>query len=84
MSELFCRELLCVVLSLCCKISNGSNADVFFDYAPHCDSYNVYWYRDGWSYGKEMVWLEQTTEITEANLWATVDKLRVIATELGV
>jgi len=78
------RKLLCEVLSFCYKISNGSKVDLFFDYAPHTNSYTVYWWRDGWDGKTEPEFLEMVTEITEENLRETFRKLREIAKELGV
>lgn len=77
-------ELLCEVLSICHKISTESDADVFFDYAPHCNYYSVYWYRDGWSENKMMEWVDMTSRITEENIELTILRLYNIAAEKGV
>lgn len=80
------KNLLCEVLSMCFRISCESEADVFFEYSPHCGSYSVYWYCDGWKPEKSFAfeWLNCTTDITCENLKNTLEKLNAIATELGV
>lgn len=78
------RELLCEVLSICHKISTGSVADVFFQYAPHCNTYDVFVYRDGFDADVEADWLDLATEIAEDNLGLTIFKLRNLAKKIGV
>ena len=79
------NKLLCEVLSMCNFISRRSKADVFFDYAPHCNSYSVFYYRDGWTEyaAGEMVWMNSVTKITQKNLRATLAKLNALAIEMG-
>ena len=89
MNKLLCGAMnnaLCEILSMCRLISRESDADVFFDYAPHCNAYSVYWYRDGWTQetAGDMVWLNCTTKITCKNMNDTLAKLNAIATEMGV
>lgn len=80
------NKLLCEVLSMCYCISEESEADVFFDYAPHCNSYSIFLYRDGWTQetAGDMVYLECVTKITCKNLRRTIAKLNALAVELGV
>lgn len=78
------RELLCEVLSICYKISTRSSADVFFQYAPHCNTYDVMVYRDGFDADVEADWFNMTTEIAGDNLGLTIFKLRNLAKEMGV
>lgn len=80
------NNLLCEVLSMCFRISRDSEADVFFEYAPHCNGYSVYWYRDGWTQktAGDFVWLECVTAATCKNLRNTLAKLNAIAAELEV
>ena len=78
--------LLCEVLSTCHFISRNTDADVFFDYSPHCNAYSVFYYPDGWKEetAGEMVYLNSVTKINCKNLRATIAKLNAIATEMGV
>lgn len=80
------RKLLCEVLNMCSRISMGSEADVFFEYAPHCNSYSIYYYLEGWTQetAGDMVCLNCVTQITCKNLKATLAKLNAIAAEMGV
>lgn len=70
------------VLTLCMEISNNTKADAFFNYSPHVDCYSVNIHRDGWKPGEEAEWLDMTSDITEENVNATLDKLVEIYCEL--
>ena len=80
------NTLLCEVLSMCHHISNKSKADVFFEYSPHCDSYTVCFYRNGWTNktAGDMEYMNCVTKITCNNLKLTRAKLVTLAIELGV
>lgn len=80
------NKLLCEVLNMCYSISEDSKADVFFEYAPHCNAYTVFYYHDGWTAetADEMVYLDMVTDITYENMKATLAKLNTIASEMGV
>lgn len=80
------KNLLCEVLNKCCYISQNSDADVFFEYSPHCGAYSVYYYIDGWlpASAHDMVTMECVTKISRKNVIATLAKLNALATELGV
>lgn len=80
------NKLLCEVLSMCFRISRDCDADVFFEYYPHCNSYSVYYYPDGWTLetAGDMVHMESVTKITCKNLKNTLAKLNALATEWGV
>lgn len=77
---------LCDILSMCFRISRNSDADVFFEFSPHCDAYSVYYYRDGWTAGTagNMEYMECVTKITSKNMRSTLAKLRALSYELGV
>lgn len=77
-------ELLCEVLSICHKISTKSNADVFFNYSPHCDNYDVFLWRDGWNVDEDFEWLAMGMKITEENIAMTIQRLYHFAWEKGV
>ena len=70
------------VLMLCQKISDTTKADVFFDYAPHVNSYGVHIYRNGWEEGADAEYVDLQSDITSRNIAATCDKLQKIYEEL--
>lgn len=80
------NKLLCEILSICFRISRDSDADVFFDYAPHCNAYSIFYYLEGWTQetARNMVYMDCVTKITCKNLRATLAKLNALAAELGV
>lgn len=76
------RALMWDVLYLCMKITDTTKADCFFEYAPHVNSYHVYFCRDGWSEDAEFEYVAQCADITVENLEATYAKLKKIYDEL--
>ena len=80
------NELLCEILSTCHYISRNTDADVFFEYAPHCNAYSIFWYRVGWTEETaiNMEFLECVTKITCENMRKTIAKLNALAEEMGV
>lgn len=80
------NKLLCEVLSMCHRISLQCDADLFFEYAPHCNAYSVFYYSDGWTAetAGDMVFLDCVTKITRKNLESTLAKLNAIAAEMEV
>lgn len=79
------NELLCEILSICHKISVNSKADVFFNYMPHCDAYNVRVSKNGWTRGEASRTLtDQVESITDKNLKNTIAMLKAIAWFLEV
>lgn len=80
------NKLLCEVLSMCFRISMNSDADVFFDYAPHVNTYTIFYYRDGWTTetAGDMEYMNCSTRISVKNLKATLAKLNDLACELEV
>ena len=77
------NNALCEVLNMCYRISNNSKADVFFEYAPHCGSYSVYWYPDGWKTGtsEKIIYIDLVTQISYRNLKKTIERLDAIERE---
>lgn len=80
------NKLFCEILSMCYRISKHSKADVFFEYAPHCNAYTVFWFRDGWTErtAGDMEYLNCVTHISRVNMKVTLAKLHDIAAEMGV
>ena len=70
------------VLTLCMEISDNTKADAFFSYAPHVNTYSVNINREGWTEGAETEWLDMSSDITEDNIMATLNKLAAIYCEL--
>ena len=70
------------ILWLCYKISTESKADVFFNYSPHTDSYNVYYYIDGWKRNSNAEWVNVGANITDGNLDRTIYALRELFFEV--
>lgn len=70
------------ILWLCYEISTKSKADVFFHYIPHTDSYNVYYYIDGWKRNSNAEWVNMGTHITDGNLDRTIYVLRELFCEV--
>lgn len=79
------NEMLCEVLNLCYKISTESEADVFFEYIPHCNAYRVYVYPHGWKPNTDKLSLTGIVEaLTEESLENTIIQLKAIAMFLEV
>ena len=70
------------VLALCMKISDNTNADCFFSYEPHCNSYSVSIHRDGWDSGEDADYIDMVTDITSESVAKTCAKLNEIYKEL--
>ena len=80
------KKLLCEVLSKCYEISTNTEADVFFDYSPHVNSFSVFVYRNGWTpeTAGDMEYLALSIKATKGNLISTMAKLLDLECELGV
>lgn len=80
------NKLLCEVLSKCYEISTKTIADVFFDYAPHVNTFTVWVYRNGWTQetAGDMEYLALSIRVTKGNLITTMAKLLDLEYELGV
>lgn len=77
-------ELLQEILALCVKITQGSKADVFFDYCAHINRHNVHYHEAGWEYGKDPEYIAFLAPNNEESLTYTRDKLLELAKELNV
>jgi hypothetical protein len=75
-------EALQGVLNICVEISINTKADCFFSYEPHCGSYSIHIYREGWKKEEDGEWINTVTPIAEAYLRKTMDKLAKIYLEL--
>lgn len=79
------NEMICEVLNLCYKISTESEADVFFDYIPHCNAYHVDVCPHGWKPNTGKHPLTGSVEtLTEESLKNTIIQLKAIAMFLEV
>lgn len=78
-------DMICKVFGLCYKISTESEADVFFEYMPHCSSYSVDVYPHGWKPRSRKYSLTSSVEaLTEESLKNTFIQLKAIAMFLEV
>lgn len=75
-------EALQGVLNICVEISNNTKAKCFFSYEPHCGSYSIHFYRDGWKEGEDGEWINVVTPIKEEYLRKTMSELAKIYVEL--
>lgn len=80
------NKLLCEVLNKCYEISTKTIADVFFDYAPHVNTFTVWVYRNGWTpeTAADMEYFALSIRVTKGNLITTMAKLLDLEYELGV
>ena len=58
------EDLLLEVFRKCYQISTNSKYDVFFDYAPHCNIYTIYYYINGWNPDDEPIYLKSDVDIS--------------------
>ena len=79
-------KLLCEILSKCYEISTNTKADVFFDYAPHVNTFSVFVYRDGWTEetNGDMEYFAMSLRATRGNLITILAKLYDLEDELEV
>lgn len=70
------------VLLMCMKISDTTNADCFFSYSPHVESYTVHLFRKGWKNGDDGSYVDMLSDITTENIERTLAKLNQIYKEL--
>ena len=71
------------VLGLCYEISTHSEADCFFNYSPHVNSFDVQVFEFGWAEGAKGEWYVFSEELTQDNLMGAMDKLYVLRAKLG-
>ena len=76
-------RLMAEVLGLCYEISTHSEADCFFAYSPHVDSFDVYVYEFGWPVGAKGEYYALQEYITSDNLLEVLDKLYALKHKMG-
>lgn len=72
------KVLLQKVLGLCVEISTTTKADVFFDYVPHVDSFNLRVYLDGWEVDRPVSYKAECIDISERDLLAMITMLEAM------
>lgn len=76
-------RLMAEVLGLCYEISVNSEADCFFNYSPHVDSFDVYVYEFGWAVGAKGEYYALQEYVTSDNLLSALDKLYALRAKMG-
>ena len=76
-------RLMAEVLGLCYEISTHSEADCFFAYSPHVDSFDVYVYEFGWAVGSKGEYYALQEDVTSDNLLSALDKLYALRAKMG-
>ena len=76
-------RLMAEVLGLCYEISVNSEADCFFKYSPHVDSFDVYVYEFGWAVGAKGEYYARQEDVTSDNLLSALDKLYALRAKMG-
>ena len=76
-------RLMAEVLGLCYEISVNSEADCFFEYSPHVDSFDVYVYEFGWAVGAKGEYYARQEYVTSDNLLSALDKLYALRAKMG-
>ena len=76
-------RLMAEVLGLCYEISVNSEADCFFNYSPHVDSFDVYVYEFGWAVGAKVEYYARQEYVTSDNLLSALDKLYALRAKMG-
>ena len=71
------------VLGLCYEISTNSEADCFFTYSPHVNSFDVQVFEFGWAVGAKGEYYAFTEEVTQDNLLAVMEKLYALRAKMG-
>lgn len=76
-------RLLGEVLDLCHEISTYSEADCFFSYSPHVNSFDVQVFEFGWAVGAKGEWYAFGENITRENLYRAIRNLLDLRAKLG-
>ena len=76
-------RLMAEVLGLCYEISTHSEADCFFAYSPHVDSFDVYVYEFGWAVGAKGEYYALQEDVTSDNLREVLYKLYSLKHKMG-
>lgn len=77
------QRYLAEVLGLCYEISVNSEADCFFNYSPHVDTFDVHVYESGWKERSSAEYYSFNEEATEDNLIEVLDKLYALRAKMG-
>ena len=76
-------RLMAEVLGLCYEISVNSEADCFFRYSPHVDSFDVQIYEFGWEEGVKGEYYAFCADVNRDNLLEVLDKLYALKHKMG-
>ena len=76
-------RLMAEVLGLCYEISTHSEADCFFAYSPHVDSFDVYVYEFGWAVGAKGEYYAFSADVNRDTLLEVLDKLYALRAKMG-
>lgn len=76
-------RLMAEVLGMCYEISVNSDADCFFKYSPHVDSFDVKIYEFGWSKGAKGEHYAFCADVNRDNLLEVLDKLYALKHKMG-
>lgn len=77
-------ELLKEVVTLCVKITQGSKADVFFEYSGHINRFDVRVYKNAWKEHTDPEHICFFGAMDEKTMTYARDKLLELAKELNV
>jgi hypothetical protein len=77
------ERMMAEVLGLCYEISTNSEADCFFSYSPHVNSFDVHVFEFGWAIGAKGEWYAMSKEATEDNLIQVADMLHILRVKMG-
>lgn len=76
-------RLMAEALGLCYEISTHSEADCFFEYCPHVDSFYVRVYEFGWAEGAKGEYYAFGVDVNRDNLLEVLDKLYALKHKMG-
>ena len=77
------ERLLAEVLGLCYEISTNSEADCFFNYSPHVDTFDVQFFEFGWAVGAKGEYIAYCTKVTQDNLLQVLDQMYALRVKMG-
>ena len=76
-------RLMAEAFGLCYEISTHSEADCFFEYCPHVDSFYVMVFEFGWSKCDKGEYYALQEDVTSDNLLEVLDKLYALKHKIG-
>lgn len=74
---------LAEVAGLCYEISVNSEADCFFNYSPHVNTFDVHVYEAGWNADESAEYYSFNEDVTQDNLLEVLDKLYALRAKMG-